>query len=147
MFEQLHPLVPVPLIDLLRVEPLLMIEGLLCNVDDLVEQTSAKFRVVLRLRGALVRLGFSISAHTLLNESLCGFAHRLKHGLLLLLSQLVVQLATLFVLLLPQLSILHNDVFALLCAPHFIVQLLFLVRLPFDKLNNDRLSLFEVQFA
>lgn len=124
-----------------------MIESLVGNVDDLIEQTRAKFRVVLRLGSSLVRLRFSISAHTFLNESLCGFAHRFEHGLFLLLGQLVVQLTTLFVLLLPQLSILHNDVFALLCAPNFIVQLLFLVRLPFDKLNNDRLSLFEVQFA
>jgi len=49
MEEELDPFVPVTAIDLLRVIPLLMIIGLVSDIDYLVEKTCTELAVICRL--------------------------------------------------------------------------------------------------
>ena len=81
--EELHPLVPVSRINVLRIVPLLVVESLVSNVDNLVKQPSAKLGVVLGLGGLLVRRHLRAAHNALLDDSLRRLLHGDEHFLLL----------------------------------------------------------------
>ena len=127
---------PVARINVLRVVPLLVVVGLVGDVDDLVEQASAEIRMVRRLLGRLVGLHLSAAHNALLHYALCSLLHRLEHLFLLLLGELLIKLTAALVLALTELAVLCDDLLALVGAPYLIVELFLLVALVLNQLYD-----------
>mmetsp|Transcript_38027 Transcript_38027/g.46462 ORF Transcript_38027/g.46462 Transcript_38027/m.46462 type:complete len:415 (-) Transcript_38027:290-1534(-) len=136
---------PVSGVDILRVALLLMVVGLVSDVDNLVEQGSAQPRAVLLLGSRLIGSHLVATHDALLNHSLRGILHRLEHLLLFLLSQVLIKISSALVLAFTQLAVLGNDFLALLRAPHFVVELLLLIALVLDQLDDHKLTPLQLQ--
>ena len=136
---------PVARINVLRVVPLLVVVGLVGDVNDLVEQARAEIRVVRRLLGRLVGLHLSAAHNALLHYAFCCLLHRLEHLFLLLLGELLIKLTAALVLTLTELAVLCDDLLALVGAPYLIIELLLLVALVLNQFYDHRLSLLELQ--
>ena len=118
---------PISAINILRVTLLLMIVRLVSNVNNLVKQRKTKLGAAFRPSSCFVSLHFVASDDPLFDKALRRFLHRGKHLTLLLLSEVLVQVAASFILCLPQRTILCDDFFALFGAPYFIIKFFFLI--------------------
>ena len=77
--------------------------------------------MVARLLARLVGLHLGAALDTLLHNPLSRILHRLEHFLFFSLGEVLVKLAAPLILALTKLSVLADHLFALVCAPHFVV--------------------------
>ena len=127
VLEQLHPFMPVPWVDLLRVQLLLVSVCFISDIKDGIHETLAKCGVI----GCLLQLAIFVhlrrANRSLVDQSVGLHLHCFEHLLLFIDGQISVKLLSLLILLLAKLSVLDDDFLALVGPPSFIIKFLFLV--------------------
>ena len=136
---------PVTAVNLLRVILLLVVIGLVSDIDNLIQKTSTELAMIGSFLSRLVCGHLSTSHDALLYDSLGCLLHGFHHFLFFTFCKLLVQVSAPLVLALAQLAVLTDDFFALVGAPDFIVKLFLLITLVFDQLNDHVLALLELQ--
>lgn len=122
-----------------------MVVGLVSDIYDLVQKTRTEVAMVRCFLRRLVSRHLPSANDTLLYNSLGCLLHRLHHFLLFSLGKLLVKITAPLVLALAKLAVLTYDLLALVGAPDFVVELLFLIALVLDELDDHGLALLELQ--
>lgn len=145
LLEELEPLPPVTSIINFGIQVLLVIIGLIRDVEDVVHQAGAQRGAALGLPLILVHAHLVVAPLHLSDTSNGLRLQAAKKRFFFHNAVLNIEIPPALILLLPQLAVLDDQVFALVGAPHLVVELLLLVRLALGQVDNAGLSLLLVE--